>query len=57
MFDDEGALMLDGEAEHAWEEFEHELRDAFDRRDGVHFEILMMRMRVKVLDERHGEAP
>ena len=37
--------MFDDLLEHEdWQEFEHELRQAFDQRDGIHFEIILMRM-------------
>ena len=27
-----------------WQEFEHELRQAFDSHDGIHFGIILMRL-------------
>ena len=43
--------MFDDAAEDAWDDFERRLREAFDRRDGVDFEIVLMRMHDAVVPE------
>ena len=55
------------EGEDVWAGFEGRLREAFDQRDGIDFEITLMRMRGRVLDDpgfarvigshRQGAAP
>ncbi|MBV8096085.1 MAG: hypothetical protein JO110_23205 [Acetobacteraceae bacterium] len=38
-----------------WREFEHELREAFDRGDGVHFEVVLMRLQNLVVHQTDVE--
>ncbi|MBV8522650.1 MAG: hypothetical protein JOY71_11095 [Acetobacteraceae bacterium] len=51
MFDDEAELLDNAE----WLEFEKELREAFDQRDGVHFEIVLMRVQNQVVHQTDVE--
>ena len=48
MFDD----LLDADE---WREFERELRDAFDQRDGLHFEVVLMRLQNLVVHQTDVE--
>ena len=38
-----------------WQAFEHELRSAFAQRDGLHFEIVLMRMQAQLVHRPEPE--